>query len=104
MPCRDYTDPEPELDFEAILCGVFTVLDRRDVLDLDFVLNEVDWKEVGDQRDRVVEWWKEHKAEDEARREQQRVIDRHRALMQQAVSKLTKEELDALGVPNYIRS
>lgn len=80
MPCRVEEDHElcketrhgMTIDhFEAVLCGLFTVMEKAPITGenmLDLWLSDVDWKEAGVQRREVKTWWRKHKAEDTRRR------------------------------------
>ena len=81
-----------------ILCGIFTVLERRGTLNA--ALSEVDWVEAGVPRIWAERWWKQHKKDDAARRKREKsekvADDRRRALRDSARAKLTPEEIESL--------
>lgn len=105
MPCRDPVDwDEPRVtkrhglaieDFEAVLCGILTVLEKEERL---FGLDDVDWTEVGVKQKTVETWWKAHKLEDIARRKQEKAEKRMKELRVAALAKLTPEEKAVLGI------
>ena len=107
MPCRvdDWDDVARVTkqygmdihDFEAVLCGIFTVMEhRRD--ERDDWLGDIHWSEVGVPREMVEKWWEGHKREDAKRRKAEAAKRRKEELKAQARSKLTKEERTALGI------
>ncbi len=110
MPCRVEEDWEPRKetrhdmtidDFEAVLCGLFTAMEKHPVSGenmLDLWLSNVDWKEAGVQRREVKTWWRKHKAEDERRRRLEAEERRKAELKASALNKLTAEERAALGL------
>lgn len=86
-------------DFEAALCGIFTVLEASaSGQSLDYLLGYVDWKEAGVQRRVVETWWRKHKAEDDARRRREAREKSKEELKATALSKLTPEERSVLGI------
>lgn len=113
MPCFDPLDSRsseiiyrdnPEV--AAMLCAVLSFMEQ----DEDFVrntyllhaLDNINWDEAGVTRKRLESWWKQHKLEDNARRqreqkERERQIKR-KALRQKAMDKLTPAERRALGL------
>jgi hypothetical protein len=110
MPCRvDDEDWKPRKetrhgmaidDFEAVLCGLFTALEGREQINdmLPLWLSSVDWKEAGIKRKQVETWWRDHKAEDERRRKREKAEKRTADLRLTAISKLSPDELAALGI------
>ena len=105
MPCRvDDWDDVPRAtkrhglaieDFEAVLCGMLTVLEKEERL---FSLDDIDWDEVGVSRKMVEAWWEAHKKEDERRRAKElaeRVKEERRKA---ALAKLTDEDRKILGL------
>jgi hypothetical protein len=111
MPCRDGDWDEPRVikrfemdihDFEAVLCGLFTEAESRGLRtgydELSFLLSEVNWKEVGVPRKKVENWWAGHKREDERRRKKEAEEKRKAELKAAALSKLTDEEKQVLGI------
>jgi hypothetical protein len=104
MPCRDPDWDIPEVtksfgmdihDFEAVLCGMLTVLEKEERM---FSLDDVDWSEVGVSRKMVETWWEGHKREDERRRKKEAAEKRKAELRAAALNKLTNEEKEALGI------
>ena len=105
MPCRtDDWDCKPVresrnglyiADFEAILCGILTVLEKEERM---FSLDDVDWDEVGVKKKHVDKWWKEHKKEDEVRRAKEAAAKRKNDLRAMALAKLTDDERKALDL------
>ena len=78
MPCHSPDYNESELceiendkgnlhgkQFEAVLCGVFSILQQDDELQ-NYIYN-IDWEEVGIPMELVESWWKNHQKEDEDR-------------------------------------
>lgn len=72
MPC--YTPPPTAEEmnahgdmtqgqFEAVLCGVFTAIEREGAT-IDECLGDLDWTEIGVDPDLVQKWWALHKARD----------------------------------------
>jgi len=90
-------------DFEAALCGLFTAIEKwgNDTTPegrLKMMLNKIDWKETGVKRKSVEKWWKEHKAEDAARHKREDAEKRKAELKTSALSKLSPDEREALGI------
>lgn len=105
MPCRDPDWDIPKAtkrfgldihDFEAVLCGIFTSLEKYG--EKNILLNDIDWDEVGVSRGMVEAWWEGHKREDERRRKKEAAEKRKAELKATALSKLTNEEKEALGI------
>ena len=106
MPCRvDDWDDVPKAtkrhglaieDFEAVLCGIFTLLeaDKR----LEIHLTDMDWSEVGVSRKMVEAWWAAHKKEDERRRAKEAAEKEKEEKRKAALAKLTAEDRKALGL------
>lgn len=109
MPCYSPEPSEAELtrsanvrgllygkQFEAVLCGVFNMFNNEE--DLVFNLEFVDWDEVGISKDLVLSWWENHKEQDELRCkiEEDKRVAAERKL--QALSKLSDEDREALGL------
>ena len=103
MPCVVF-DVSENINFlkddvrflKGALCGIATVLEARGIL--DSVVIEVDWKEAGIKQLAFFEWWENHKEIDNARRKREMAkqeADNKRAI---ALSKLTKEERELLGI------
>ena len=117
MPC--VTDPEPnsvysysknraEIPFqiyehrvtnhEAVLCGVLTVIEKmagNNPAEFEKFMDNVDWKEVGIDRDTFNNWWKEHKKGDLIRR----VVEEK---VQEMFDKLTPHGIERSEVVDYI--
>jgi hypothetical protein len=124
MPCSDgnvpyesYRTPQPRKyngltgeQLEAVLCGLMTVLEDVSSLGpsplagnaIADALGRVDWKEAGVTRKQATDWWKAHKAADEARRASEEAKRRERArietLRESGLNKLTVAERLALGI------
>lgn len=124
MPCTDggvpyesYRTPQPRKyngltaeQLEAVLCGLFTVLEDASTAagaplsanHMADALGRVDWTEAGVNRKQAVDWWKSHKAADKARHEREARIkaelERQAKLKASALNKLTPEERLALGI------
>ena len=114
MPCRGpdedynvrYRDPDIHRmkiqDFEATLCAVLSVFVKQSeetgLLEVNRLLDRVDWTECGVPRKRVETWWKKHQAEDEKRRKREDAEKRKAELKKIAIGKLTAEELEVLGI------
>ena len=100
MPCTD-GGPSAEQVFEArampaVLCAVFTELDRTG--ELAALLSMCDWTEAGVTGEWVRLWWENHKAQDARRRDYERQVAARARLRAEAIGRLTPEERDALGV------
>jgi hypothetical protein len=115
MPCRSYDDDEPvrpqtyhgltASELEAALCGILSSIEsltEHGELSVAAVLSSVDWQEAGVNRNKVSNWWREHKATDKLRREREaRAVeeaDRLARLRDGALAKLTPAEMIALGL------
>jgi hypothetical protein len=109
MPCRvDDEDWKPRKetrhgmaidDFEAVLCGILTAAGKGiHVAGPTGLLDNIDWKEAGVKRKTVEAWWKRHKAEDAARLARESAERRKAELRLTAISKLSPDELAALGI------
>lgn len=90
--------------FESALCAVMTALEnnfRNAGVDIgaNGFLTTIDWQEAGITRIAFEKWWKAHREKDRARREAEAVAEHKAKLKQQALEKLTPEEMDALGIP-----
>ncbi len=70
-------------DFEAVLCGIFTYLEKNWALGAS--LDAVDWSEVGVSRKMVEGWWEAKEREKAVRRTA-------------ALAKLTAEDRKVLGL------
>jgi hypothetical protein len=71
MPCiSGPAEPEfPAPNFATVLCGVFTVLEQMG--NLDAVLEQINWCEVGQSREIIETWWVRHKIEDVRRKQRE---------------------------------
>jgi len=109
MPCRDDWGPVSSgvtkrhgmtiEDFEAVLCGVLTAVDKGILIGRsDALMDVVDWKEAGVKRRVVETWWKKHQAEDTERRAREFAERKRADLRAAALGKLTDEERAALGI------
>lgn len=109
MPCRDYDTIDYASEYrdrlnerEAMLCAVLTALEDRvspHTKDkLDWIFRNIDWKEAGVSRGKLEDWWEGHKIRDKHRREREAELKRVEELKNEALKKLTKEELKALGL------
>lgn len=106
MPCNDGMDPGGVTVYvekgtqTSRLCAVFTVLQRRGML--DEILSQCDWRESGVSKKSTLEWWERHQREDVARRQreaQERERDRMKqAAREKAKKALTREERKLLGI------
>jgi arsenate reductase-like glutaredoxin family protein len=108
MPCRDDGPSRAEEEAsaarrdlrqrDAMLCGVLAVLEQRGIANM--VIEQVDYQEAGISVQDLHGWWKQHKAEDEARRAREAAArqakERQEALVSSALNKLSAEEWDAL--------
>lgn len=86
---------------EAMLCGVFTLLENGFeshgiTFYLQAVLEKVDWTEAGVSITQAKAWWADHKEQDEARKRKEAVI--LAAKRAAALAKLTPAERELLGV------
>ncbi len=54
--------------FEAVLCGIFTAIEG-DSTDVSDCLDDLDWSEIGVDRNILEKWWENHKAKDEQHKE-----------------------------------
>lgn len=93
MPCRDWNDIDREREeeifrtrrmknrlnlVESVLCAIFTRVEKSGGFVSDIVM-DVWTPEAGFQLNEVENWWKEHKAEDVARREREAATARKKA-------------------------
>lgn len=106
MPCRDVW-PTDEIDsssrqakwFEAVVCGIFTQMESQPIEGLlDDILDNLDYEEMGVTRGEIEGWWKAHKKADIERRKREEAARLKEERRAAALSKLTKEEREALGV------
>lgn len=105
MPCTDGGAPYPpsreeildEMVPTAALCAFIQALP---VPALQKLLERIDWKEAGITRDELMEWWRNHQRRDAERKAAAAELNERDRIRKKARSKLTKEELTILGVPN----
>lgn len=107
MPCRDWY-PEEDTnyltqrvsDFEAILCGVLSVLrDKGETANLDLeVINMVNEKECGVKVSKIFDWWEKHQENDKIRKARELEETTAARLRKTALAKLTDEERSALNL------
>ena len=92
---------------EAMLCAILSVHESLGTLGIHLI--HVDWNEAGVTEAEFEAWWEDHKAKDQARKEaEKRVAEFHvreaearevrERIRTEALSKLTPEERQALGV------
>jgi hypothetical protein len=105
MSCNYHEEPLHDIrhgadinDFEAVLCGLFTYIERFSTSGVEGYLNGVDWKEVGVPRSVVENWWEHHKKEDEERRAREAAEKLKEKIRAEALKKLSVEERIALGL------
>lgn len=102
MPCRDGRDDTDSLSrrrtqlVDAMLCAVLTELERRTPTGLRHYLDPIDWTKAGVGRAELELWWDQHKEQDRIRRAMEAQRRREEALRDQAMKKLTGEELAVL--------
>ena len=77
--------------FEAVLCGIFSILQQDDELQ-NYIYN-IDWEEVGVPMELVESWWENHKKEDEDRRQQEEKVKEIAERRKELLSKLTDGEI-----------
>lgn len=119
MPCRDYYDDHPEKYFkdvtepalkkqiafaESALCQTLADFERvltalheahPDIYELSpKPLDHINYTEAGITRKELEQWWKQHKKLDAKHREAERL----KKLRASALSKLSEEERNVLGV------
>lgn len=106
MPCRNDW-PDEELNrreregafTKAALCALLTAVNNAGFDPLAAKSQIIiDWAEAGVTRKQMAAWWKQHKLEDERRREREAEQERIKKLKQEALAKLTAEEKAILGV------
>lgn len=102
MPCTDGGVPYPPTPRElrqrkvpAMLCAVLGTMTSEQ---LEATLQRIDWKEAGVSREDLVQWWKDHQAEDMRRRAEARISASIEAVRATALRKLSSAELHALGL------
>lgn len=98
MPCydsrSDYFIREIQIEnpkIAAALCALLSVGGTT-------LLDKVDWREAGIDRDYVEGWWKNHKAKDAARKAREAEVRHTNKLKATAIGKLTIEEQRVLGL------
>lgn len=112
MPCVSDYGPDPvefkrsqdaiikkekeEKLIKATLCGILTVLEVP--YDQGKIFELVDWKEAGVKRTDAEAWWENHKKEDALRRAKEATVARKKRIKQEALSKLSDEEKEILGL------
>lgn len=104
MPCRDWEDDRTAIVTERkendkltkMLCTVLSTLESEN--ELGHFAELFDYKEGGITREELFAWWKAHKEEDAARREQIRKARELQEKRKAALAKLSKEERKLLGV------
>lgn len=95
MPCRDYMDDVPSINVQQKL----DMLSRIACKALTHIEESGDGLEMLILKDpEIADWWSAHKEAD--RREKERLAEekRERRLRKTALSKLTDEEKDILGI------
>lgn len=97
MPCYDSRDDDYNRElatrnefFKAALCGILSTGSD--------VLSKVNWKETGIARKDVEAWFAQHQREDAAKKKRQADIRRTEVVKQNAILKLSPEELKALNI------
>lgn len=98
MPCLDGGYDHSEIlernhevaMLNAVLCGI---LSKHGVK----ILDGLDWKEIG-LKENVLKWWWQHKKEDIARREQEKLAKEKEKARVKALAKLTKKDRILLGL------
>lgn len=102
MPCTDGGVPHPPTPKElrrrkvpAMLCAVLSTMDSSQ---LEATLNRIDWKEAGVSREDFAQWWKDHQTDDAIRKKSEAERAQAAKAKAEALSKLTKQDLKALGL------
>jgi hypothetical protein len=106
MPCR-YWDDSLEMGrlrknkafLEAALCAILTAKDLW--YNYNDILDDIDYDEAGISKQELMDWWENHKKNDAVRREKEEKEKeeiRKFNLRVIALSKLTMEEREALGL------
>lgn len=100
MPCRDsrecYLEQKSAKDnqlCQAVLCGIFSGFS-----DINLVLKDLDFAEMGVTRQEILDWWEEHKEYDRQRRVGIKRKKERENLKKLALSKLSEEEKKALDL------
>lgn len=100
MPCTDggptYEQTQEPRRIAAALCALLTFFEAEGTIRQ--TLDKMDWDEAGVSRLWVEGWWDEHKREDTIRREQEAQERDRRIARQAALSKLSPDEREALGL------
>lgn len=104
MPCRvdepyEATPKKPMETvhgLEAALCGILTALTKNG--DIQRAVDFFDSAEAGITADEIMEWWTIHQAKDEARRKREQEARAREDRKKAALSKLTAEERNLLGL------
>lgn len=112
MPCRDYYDDHPEQYFrdvtepalkkqisfaESALCAALKAGEKLCEGKAHFYTH-IDFADAGITSKELATWQKKHRELDEKHRAEEAEKKRVAALKKSALSKLSKEELKALGV------
>jgi hypothetical protein len=106
MPCDDgLTRLEEEQEgllkeireLEAMLCVFCRGLEKDPQTFNDF-LKVLDWKEAGVSLTSFISWWKNHKVQDDKRKELERKTLEEKTKRQEALAKLSPEEKRLLGL------
>lgn len=96
MPCTDggpsHQQIQDEINIKAAFCGAMMVLDRMGLVD------EIDFAESGITKKWLEAWWDNHKREDKERNERELREKKREQDKKQALSKLSPDELIALGL------
>lgn len=81
---------------ERFICSIFRTAETHD--QLEELLKVYPWTEASVSRTDMEDWWKRHKVEDDARIEREKESMKKEQLKKDALSKLSKEEKEALGL------
>ena len=103
MPCSDGGPSQEQIEHphkvEALLCAVFHVLNvKNGPVPLHDVLNAVNWTKAGVTREWAQNWWQDHQERDRRREKEEAKQAEQVKLRHNARSKLTTQELAALGL------
>lgn len=104
MPCGDgprYNSYErvvyrPDPETEAMLCVVMTFLEKNSLI--QYMRKETDWVEAGIDYAMIANWWKHHKAIDEARRKREKAEREREKAKKDLLAKLSDAEKKLLGI------
>lgn len=109
MPCYDPRDSAPSVQFinkrlhglnieqfEAALCAILSATNNPVHGQKNWIFDQVDWKEAGVNRAAVESWWQKHQDEDQIRKSKEAAKAKRQSLKRQALSRLSKEEIEAL--------